>query len=54
MGSETEGGVLDIHFGNTTDVDIIYCISLVKKNTSVHCKKSVWSYPASSELLAWV
>jgi hypothetical protein len=32
MGSEAEGGVLDIHFGNKTDVDICD-ISLVEKNT---------------------
>jgi hypothetical protein len=45
MGSETEGGVLDIHFGNKTDVDIWH-ISLVEKNTSDHCKETVWSYAA--------
>jgi hypothetical protein len=45
MGSETEGRVLDSHFGNKTDVDLCR-ISLVEKNTSDHCKKSVWSYPA--------
>jgi hypothetical protein len=39
MGSETEGGVLNIHFGNKTDVDICR-ISLVEKNTSDHCKNS--------------
>jgi hypothetical protein len=33
MGSETEGGVLDIHFGNKTDDDLPR-ISLVEKNTS--------------------
>jgi hypothetical protein len=32
MGSETEGGVLDIHFDYMTDVDICR-ISLVEKNT---------------------
>jgi hypothetical protein len=37
------GGVLDIHFGNKTNVDICR-ISLVEKNRSDHCK--VWSYPA--------
>jgi hypothetical protein len=31
MGSETEGGVLDIDFGNK---------SLVEKNISDHCKKN--------------
>jgi hypothetical protein len=45
MGSETEGGRLDIHFGSKTDVDICH-YSLEKKNTSDHCKKTVWSYPA--------
>jgi hypothetical protein len=45
MGSETESGVLDIHFGNKADVDICR-ISLVEKNTSEHCKKTSWSYPA--------
>jgi hypothetical protein len=45
MGIETEGGVLDIHLGNKTDDDL-YRISLVEKNTSDHCKKIVWSYPA--------
>jgi hypothetical protein len=45
MGSETEGGVLDIHFGNKTDVDLCR-ISLVEKNTSDHCKRTVWSYAA--------
>jgi hypothetical protein len=40
MGSETEGGVLNIiHFGNKTDVDLCR-ISLVDKNTSDHCKKN--------------
>jgi hypothetical protein len=33
MGSETESDVLDIHFGNKTDVDK-YRISLVEKNIS--------------------
>jgi hypothetical protein len=32
MRSETEGGVLDIHFGKKTNVDI-GLISLVEKNT---------------------
>jgi hypothetical protein len=45
MGSETDGGVLDTHFGNKTDVNIC-CISLVEKKTSDHCKKTFWSYPA--------
>jgi hypothetical protein len=45
MRSETEGGVLDIHFGYKTDVDICR-ISLVEKITSDHCKKTVTSYPA--------
>jgi hypothetical protein len=45
MGSRTEGGVLDIHFGNKTDVDLCR-ISLVEKNTSDHCTETVWSYPA--------
>jgi hypothetical protein len=49
MGSETEGGVLDIHFGNKTDVDLCR-ISLVEKNTSDHCKNSL---VISSGLLAW-
>jgi hypothetical protein len=41
MGSETEGGVLDIiHYGNKTDVDICR-ISLVEKNTSDQYKKKV-------------
>jgi hypothetical protein len=39
MGTETEGGVLDIHFDNKTDVDL-YRISLVEVNTSDHCKKN--------------
>jgi hypothetical protein len=43
MGSETEGGAFDIHFRNKTNVDICR-ISLVEKNTSDHCKKTVWSY----------
>jgi hypothetical protein len=38
MGAESEGGILDIHFGIKTDVDV-YRISLVEKNTSDHCKK---------------
>jgi hypothetical protein len=38
MGSQPEGGVLDIHFGNKTKVDICR-ISLLEKNTSDHCKK---------------
>jgi hypothetical protein len=42
MGSETKGGVLDINFGN---VDICL-LNLVEKNTSDHCKKTVYSYPA--------
>jgi hypothetical protein len=33
MGSEIEGGILDIHFGNKTDVDLCRII-LVEKNTS--------------------
>jgi hypothetical protein len=46
MGSETVGGIVhNIHFGNKTDVDLCR-ISLVEKNTSDHCKKRVWSYPA--------
>jgi hypothetical protein len=45
MGSETVGDILDIHFGNKTDVDL-YRISLLEKNSSDHCKKTVWSYPA--------
>jgi hypothetical protein len=49
MGTETEGGVLDIHFGNKTDVDLCR-ISLVEKNTSDHCKKN--SLVISSGLLA--
>jgi hypothetical protein len=49
MGSETEGGVLDMHFGNNTDVDICR-ISLVEKNTYDHYKKN--SLVKSSELLA--
>jgi hypothetical protein len=52
MGSETEGGVVDIHFGNKTDVDICR-ISLVEKNTSDHCLKKN-SLVISSGLLAWV
>jgi hypothetical protein len=36
---ETEGGVLDTHFGNKTDVDSCH-ISLVEMNTSDHCKKN--------------
>jgi hypothetical protein len=44
MGSETEGGVLDIHFGNKTDVDICH-ISFVEQNTSDHCEETVSSYP---------
>jgi hypothetical protein len=40
MGTETEGGVLDIHFGNKTDVDLCR-ISLVQKDTSDHCKKKI-------------
>jgi hypothetical protein len=51
MGSETEGGVLDnIHFGNKTNVDLCR-ISLVQMNTSDHCKKTFWSYPA--DYLLW-
>jgi hypothetical protein len=38
MRSETESGVLDIHFGKKTDVDICR-ISLVEKNTSDHSNK---------------
>jgi hypothetical protein len=49
MGSEIEGGVLDIHFGNKTDVDLCR-ISLVEKNTYDHCKKTVSSYPADNLL----
>jgi hypothetical protein len=45
MGSEAEGGVLDMHFGNKTDFDICR-ISLMENNASDHCKKTVWSYPA--------
>jgi hypothetical protein len=37
MGSETKGGVLEINFGN---------FDMVEKNTSDHCKRTVWSYPA--------
>jgi hypothetical protein len=44
MESETEGGILDIHFGINTDVDICR-ISLVEKNTYDHYKKTVWSNP---------
>jgi hypothetical protein len=46
MGSETEGGVLDINFSNKTDVEICR-IRLVEKTTSDHCKKIVWSYLAN-------
>jgi hypothetical protein len=35
MGSETEGGVLDIHFGNKTDVHICR-ISLVISSISLY------------------
>jgi hypothetical protein len=48
MGSETEGDVLDIHFGIKTDLDI----SLVEKNTFDHFKTD--SLFISSGLLAWV
>jgi hypothetical protein len=51
MRSETEGGVLDVHFGNKTDVDLCR-ISLVEKNTSDHYKKN--NLVISSGLLAWV
>jgi hypothetical protein len=51
MKFEFEGGVLDIHFGNKTDVHICR-ICLVEKNTSDHCKKN--SSVISSGLLAWV
>jgi hypothetical protein len=44
MGSETEGGVLEIHFGNKTDVDIC-SIGLVENNT---CE--IWL----SEAEAWL
>jgi hypothetical protein len=37
--SEIEGGVLYIHFGNKTDVDLCH-ISLVEKNTSDYSKKN--------------
>jgi hypothetical protein len=43
MGTETEGGVLDIHFDNKTDVDL-YPISLVEVNTSDHCKKKQFGH----------
>jgi hypothetical protein len=46
--TETEGGVLDTHFGNKTDVDL-YRISLVEKNTSDHSKRN--SLVISSELM---
>jgi hypothetical protein len=42
MESKTEDGVL---VGNKSDVDICR-ISLEEKNTSDHCKKTTWSYPA--------
>jgi hypothetical protein len=45
MGSKSEGGVMDIHHGNKTNVDLCR-ISLVEKNTSNHFKKTIWSYPA--------
>jgi hypothetical protein len=51
MELETESGVLDIHFGNKTDVYICR-ICLVEKNTSDHCKKN--SLVISNGLLAWV
>jgi hypothetical protein len=38
-----------IHIGNKTDVDICH-ISLVEKNTSDHCKETVWSYLADYRL----
>jgi hypothetical protein len=41
MGSETDGGVLDIHLGNKIDVDICR-IGLGEENTYGHC------------ILAWV
>jgi hypothetical protein len=44
MGSETDGGVLDIHLGNKIDVDICR-IGLGEENTYGHCKETVWSYP---------
>jgi hypothetical protein len=51
MMGETEGGVLEIHYGNKIDVDICR-FSLVEKNTSEHCNKN--SLVISSGLLAWV
>jgi hypothetical protein len=42
MEFETEGGVLDIHFGNKTDVDIWW-----KRTHLVTVKKTVWSYLAA-------
>jgi hypothetical protein len=50
MGTETEGDVLDIHFGNKTDVDLCRII-LVEKNTSDHCKNSL---VISCVIFAWV
>jgi hypothetical protein len=50
MGSETEGGVSDILFGNKTDVECH--ISLVEKNKCDHCKKKQFGH--ISGLLAWV
>jgi hypothetical protein len=44
MESKIEGSVLDIHFGNKTDVDICRT-NLVEKNKSDHCEKAVCPYP---------
>jgi hypothetical protein len=45
MGSETEGGVLDIHFRNKTDVNICQYATLVWwKRTHPITVKTVWSY----------
>jgi hypothetical protein len=49
MGSETEGSVLDIHFGNKTDVDSCTLVSW-KRTQLASVKKTVWSYPADSLL----
>jgi hypothetical protein len=51
MESETEDGVLDIQFGNKSDVDICRN-SLEEKNTSDHRKKN--NLVISSRLFAWV
>jgi hypothetical protein len=49
MTSETDGGVLAIHFGKKNDVGICR-ISLLEKNSSDHCKEN--SLVISSGLLA--